>query len=180
MGRYFSPLAFLLNAGQSFWILIVVCAALMSVSCSTDNKRIALFDDYSYTLLPDESTQPINDKRKSTYFSILKDSTFQIPLYKCISGKGYETFIGIPYRMELSDFERIFLVNPEKCTVVTKTDGKTMFYRTYRNDENNISELVCLTENNLILVITVAENANILDERFDLDHMTQRMTNEKK
>lgn len=179
MGRYFSPLAFLFDAGQSFWIMIVVCA-LMSVSCGTNNQRAPLFDDYSYTLLPDESTQPITDKRKSQYFSILKDSAFQIPLYKCISGKSYETFIAIPYQMKLSDFERIFLVNPEKCTVVTKTDGKTMFYRTYRSDENNISELVCLTENNLILIITVTEDTNILDERFDLDHLTQRITNEKK
>lgn len=158
------------------WLKILILCSVLLLGCAKTDKQINLLNQVGYKLADDEKIVPITGKIKDEYSLLFSGSNFQIPLYRCVSGENYTTYIAIPFQTSFDDIVNHYILNPDSCDVFTDEHQDSLFYRTYKCKDQNIAEFVFKSHNNFYSIITQTNSASILSTKFTKQQFLKRIT----
>ena len=131
---------------------------ILLISCGSDinDNNLYLFGDTYIKLEVDEISNELTKENTDLYFSYVGNSDIQAPLYRYITNKDYQLFIGLPIN---TDFDTI----KDKLKLVEIKEGKidnisaTYLYSNYTIESENITKFLVDVDNNLVLIIVVTK-----------------------
>ncbi len=123
-------------------------------ACSSQNEEcLSFFNGLEFKVEQGEKLLSIDELAKEEYSKLLTESTIQIPLYRCLKGKDYKIFIGIPYD---TSFEKLRTFSLSSATLLEEEKSRSAIYKKYKKGEYYISEYVYQKGKNLLVVFGVS------------------------
>ncbi|MCC6726638.1 MAG: hypothetical protein IT258_19205 [Saprospiraceae bacterium] len=115
---------------------ILVFFLFLLVGCGTKENpnEIQLFNGYALSLKAGESVAEIDETISKRYAEAQKNSNFQVPLFRYISHKDYDMFVGVPYNTSLEEIAAAYQqqanaegtsveCNGAQCCLIEKNSG---------------------------------------------------------
>lgn len=127
------------------FILILIC-----FSCTNNENKILLYNQYYYALKEGETVESTNSSLEK-YKNNFSFENIQIPLFRKIKNQNYERFIGIPYQANLSKVKNE--VGKRKNIFFVSQHTDTTSYYVYKNKEFFYSEFTFSPDSSLIVYI---------------------------
>lgn len=124
---------------------------ILTACNSTDSNEILLTDGNYFQLNNGEEISTKDQETVDYYFSLIEDTTIQVPLYKSIVASDYNIYLGIPFNTEFSSMVTAHNDLAEKT--INKETSENKFYIQYEKDSLLITKYIEKFEEDLILVM---------------------------
>jgi len=147
-------------------------------SCSTDidESKIFLFNNIYFQLENKESFTELTKENTDLYFNLIDNNDLQAPLYKYITGDGYQLFIGLPIA---TDFNSIKNSISDESIVSGSLDDKSSryVYLNFNKDKKNITKYLLEIDKNLVYIILTSDTDEKLSVS-EIENITKRIIKE--
>lgn len=155
--------------------LILYLLISITLLCCTSKKdeSVLLFNKISFKLNNVEEVVKIDTKKKEIFNSYFDKNDVQIPLFRCIKSDKYLIFIGIPFNTTLKELTDYSLSQSLNQTFF-EGDSTSYFYKTYSNEEEQITTYARNFSNNMVYVLTVTNSTELSDSLFSTKELSNR------
>lgn len=153
-------------------LYLSICITIASCSFKQDSN-VLLFNNISFELHEGEKVVKIDPKKKEIFDSYFNNKSIQIPLFKCIKSDNYIIFIGIPFNTSVKELTNYRLKNTLHETFF-ESDSITYYYKTYKNQEEQVTIYTRNFSDNLVYVLAISDSAKISDTLFNLETLPKR------
>lgn len=155
--------------------LILYLLISITLLCCTSKKdeSVLLFNKISFKLNNVEEVVKIDTKKKEIFKSYFDKNDVQIPLFRCIKSDRYLVFIGIPFNTTLKELTDYSLSQSLNQTFF-EGDSTSYFYKTYSNEEEQITTYARNFSNNLVYVLTITNSTELSDSLFSTKELSNR------
>lgn len=138
--------------------IFVLLLLIFTFSCSsdTDENKIYLFNDISFQLDKKEAVTDLTKEITDLYFSYLDNADIQAPLFKYITGEGYEIFIGLPIATDFNKLKNS-IESDDIITGSTDNNSSQYFYHNFNHNEKNITKYLLEIDKNLVYIILISD-----------------------
>lgn len=150
----------------------------MTLVCCTSkqDQSVLLFNNISFKLNDGEEVVKIDSKKKEIFNSYFDKKSIQIPLFRCIKSDSYLIFVGIPFNTSVKELTNYSLTHTLNQTFF-EGDSTNYFYKTYRNEKEQITIYTRNFSNNLVYVLTVSDSVKLSDSLFNIKALSNRFKN---
>jgi hypothetical protein len=154
-------------------ILFLLISITLLCCTSKQDESILLFNKISFKINNAEEVVKIDTKKKEIFKSYFDKNDVQIPLFRCIKSDRYLIFIGIPFNTTLKELTDFSLAQSLKQTFF-EGDSTSYFYKTYRNEKEQMTAYARNFSNNLVYVLTVTNSTELSDSLFSAKELSTR------
>lgn len=154
--------------------LLLLLTSFQACTSSDQDKQILIFNSLSLKLIQGESLVDINPEIKEKYLSYFKNSTLQIPLFKCIKNKDYTLYLGIPYDTSIEKLVELQTIDQTSNPTVLQSDTVSYLFKKQKNDTTYLSEYSKVFDQNLIYVLAVTHSKTMSDSLFNQTDLANR------
>ena len=151
--------------------------SLFLVSCSSgqDDDTIQLYNGLVFNLNEGEKIIPLSEEISEAYLNYFEGQNFQIPLFRYIEKEGYKIYIGLPYRVTISDLLNFNVASQTAQLLEAKTDTVSHSYKKYQSATTYTVEYIAQYEGNHIYVLAITDSKETSDNLFDLNKLSTRI-----
>lgn len=157
---------------RSFSFIVIL---FLLVSCSENNSRqIELFNDINITLLESETVVEVNAENQADYASTFSEHSFQIPLFKTVTGSGYIIYIGLPFNTNLASLTQFPLISNDSIRD-SQIEPDKYYHKQYQSGDQYITEYAVDYETNLVYFLIKTDSAEVADSLFNYSSLAGRI-----
>lgn len=158
---------------KSFKFLFLLL--FLSACGSQSGDDIALFNNIFFKK---DKTEKICDSSVNNdvlYYSRFENEEIQIPLFKCLYGKNYSVFIGIPYNTDFKAIHDMTSEDKRHETLLSEGDSLSFFFKDFIKDGKYYNEYCRQSRDGLIYLLAVSGDETIVDSLFGSDSFSNRL-----
>lgn len=146
------------------------------MSCTSKKENeLPLFNELSFKMSEGESNNEINSESKNLYFKYFNNQNIQVPLFRHISHKNYQIFIGIPFNSSIEAMTQAQSKKIDSMLINFKSDTSS-FYNKYKVDEIYITEYAAkFASKSLIYISTMSDSRALTDSLFNELALSKRI-----
>jgi len=146
----------------------------MAACTSGPNQDLMLFNNLKFKMHEEEQAVEIDNDTREQFAAYFDDLSVQIPLYRCITGRNYTVFIGIPLNAAISELARQNLADIFNPTVFAG-DSVTFLYKKYRGENEVVSIYSKNFDRNRIFILASTNSAELSDSLFNIKALSDRI-----
>ena len=153
------------------FLLLIILPFLLCCS-SKEKSNLILFNDILFELKEHESIANIDTELKEEFHSYFTETPLQIPLYRCVKGKDYSVYIGIPFNTTLKrigDAKTSQIKDP-----IQMTKDSNFFYAAYSKESKYVTEYIQEFDENLIYLLTISNSPEKSNSIFNKEALSAR------
>ena len=146
----------------------------MAACTSGPNQDLMLFNNLKFKMHEEEQAVEIDNDTREQFAANFHDLSAQIPLYRCITGRNYTVFIGIPLNAAISELARQNLADIFNPTVFAG-DSVIFLYKKYRGENEVVSIYSKNFDRNRIFILASTNSAELSDSLFNIKALSDRI-----
>lgn len=146
----------------------------MAACAPGPNQDLRLFNNLIFKMREEEQAVEIDNDRREQFAAYFDDLSVQIPLYRCITGRNYTVFIGIPLNAAISELARQNLADIFNPTVFAG-DSVTFLYKKYQGENEVVSIYSKNFDRNRIFILASTNSAELSDSLFNIKALSDRI-----
>lgn len=143
----------------------------------SDEKELNLFNGTKFKLLEGEEVMRVNPTLEHDYRTYFDSSAIQVPLFKCIQGKDYKIYIGVPFNTSIRGLGHERMNQTSTMSPLWDGDSTTYFFIRYPKNSLQLTEFARSMDDNILYVLVESTSSVQTDSLFTKDDLLKRFTN---